>query len=210
VKPLIHTIARALFHAGGFGLLALGAFDSSPLIVPLGNDILVLALSARHHPRVLYYALMATLGSLIGCLFTDWIIRKGESGLKKFVSPKQLQYIRKQVEKHAAATLVIVSLMPPPFPFTPFVAAAAAFRYPRAKLLSFIGIGRFARFGIEGILAIHYGRWIIRQAESPWFEHLMWTLVVISIVGSAYSVYKWFRQGQGQSGHPRLTALQQD
>jgi membrane protein YqaA with SNARE-associated domain len=191
VSRIIHTIARALFHAGGLGLLTLGAFDSSPLVVPLGNDLLVLALSARNHQRMLYYAAMATAGSLIGCLATDWISRKSETGQKKFVSGKHLHAIRKQVEKRAGWTLVVASLMPPPFPFTAFVAAAAAFRYPRTKLLSFVGVARFVRFAIEGVLAIHYGRWIIKQAESPLLDHVMIALVVISIGGSAFSIYQW-------------------
>ena len=48
MRPILHIIARALFRAGGLGLLTLGAFDSSPLVVPMGNDLLVLALSARY------------------------------------------------------------------------------------------------------------------------------------------------------------------
>ena len=195
MKPLIHTIARALFHAGGLGLLTLGAFDSSPLIVPFGNDLLVLALCARYHDRVLYYVLMATAGSLIGVFATDWVGRKSEDGLKKVVAGKHLKYIRKLVEKRAALTLVIVSILPPPFPFTPFVAAAAAFRYPRARLLSFVGAGRFVRFSIEAALAVHYGRWIVRQAQAPFFEHIMLALLVISIVGSALSIYRWKSNG---------------
>ena len=67
MRPIIRIIARALFRAAGLGILTLGAFDSSPLVVPLGNDLLVLALCARYHDRMLYYAVMATLGSLIGC-----------------------------------------------------------------------------------------------------------------------------------------------
>src|ERR1700724_2477187 len=94
VRPIIHIIARALFRAGGLGLLTLGAFDSSPLVVPLGNDLLLLALSARYHERMFYYAAMATVGSLIGCLATDWISRKSESVQKKLVSSKHLVYIR--------------------------------------------------------------------------------------------------------------------
>lgn len=199
MKPLIHTIARALFHAGGLGLLTLGAFDSSPLVVPLGNDLLVLALCARYHDRMLYYVAMATAGSLIGVFVTDWIARKSESGLKKLVPAKRLGSIQKLVEKRAAATLLVVSLLPPPFPFTAFVAAAAAFRYPRSKLLTFVGVGRFIRFTIEGALAIHYGRWIIKQAESPLLEHIMIALIVISIAGSAFSVYRWL----GEPGRRR-------
>jgi len=174
-------------------LLTLGAFDSSPLVVPMGNDLLVLALSARYHERMLYYAAMATLGSLIGCFVTDWISRKGEGGLKRLVPGRHLDFIRKQVKKRAGWTLVVVSLMPPPFPFTVFVAAAAAFRYPRSKLLSFIGMGRFARFAIEGALAIHYGRWIVQQAQSPLLDHVMIALIAISLVGSAISIFQWMQ-----------------
>ncbi len=206
MRPIIHTIARALFHAGGLGLLTLGAFDSSPLVVPMGNDLLVLALSARYHQRVLYYVVMATVGSLIGCLATDWISRKSEGGQKKIMSGKHLDYVRKLVEKRAGWTLVAASLMPPPFPFTAFVAAAAAFRYPRIKLLSFVGAGRFVRFAIEAALAIHYGRWIIKQAESPVLDHVMIALIVISIAGSAFAIYQWFDASSGKRGTHRSVA----
>ena len=191
MRPIIHIIARTLFHAGGLGLLALGALDSSPLVVPIGNDLLIMALSARYHERVLYYLLMATAGSLLGSLVTDWLGRKSERGQKKLLSTKNLDYIHKQGKKRAGWALLVASLMPPPFPFTAFVAAAAAFRYPRSKLLSFVGVGRFLRFAVEAALAIHYGRWIIKQAESPWLDHIMIALIVISIAGSAFAIYQW-------------------
>jgi len=166
----------------------------------MGNDLLMLALSARYHQRVLYYVVMATVGSLLGCLATDWISRKTERGQKKFLSGKHLEYIRNLVEKHAGWTLVVASLMPPPFPFTAFVAAAAAFRYPRTKLLSFVAAGRFLRFAIEAALATHYGRWIIKQAESPLFDHVMIALIVISMGGSAFAIYQWFDVASGKPG----------
>jgi len=198
LRRIIHSVARALFHAGGLGLLTLGAFDSSPLVVPMGNDLLVLALSARYHERVIYYVLMATAGSLIGCFATDWISRKSQSGLKKVLSGKHLAHLRKLVERRAGWTLVVASVMPPPFPFTAIVAAAAAFRYPRYKLLSHVAVGRLMRFVIEGALAVHYGRWIIKQAESPLLDHVMIAVIVISIGGSAVSLYQWIERPSGQ------------
>ena len=59
MQPIVHIIARTLFRMGGLGLLTLSAFDSSPLVVPLGNDLLVLALCARYHDRMLYYVFIA-------------------------------------------------------------------------------------------------------------------------------------------------------
>jgi membrane protein YqaA with SNARE-associated domain len=194
--PTIRIIARALFRAGGLGLLTLGVFDSSPLILPFGNDLLLLALSARFHNRMIYYALMATLGSLIGCLVTVWLSRKGGDRLKGVTSGKRLGRVQKLVQKNAAWTLLSASLLPPPFPFTAVVAAAAAFKYPRNKLFSFVGAGRFTRFLIEGALAIHYGRWIIRQAQSPILEDAMIALIVIAIAASLFSIYRWTGKGK--------------
>jgi hypothetical protein len=48
------------FVSWGLGLFTLGALDSSPLVVPSGNDLLVLALSTRYHERVPYYVVTAT------------------------------------------------------------------------------------------------------------------------------------------------------
>jgi membrane protein YqaA with SNARE-associated domain len=201
----MRIVARAFFRAGGLGLLTLGALDSSPLVLPIGNDLLMLALSARHHERMLYYAAMATMGSLIGCLVTDWISRKGERHIKKLVTGKALDSIQSQVKKRAGWTLVAASLLPPPFPFTAFVAAAAALRYPRKKLFGFLSFSRFARFAIEGALAIHYGRWIVRQAQSPVLEYGMLALIAGSIVASAFSIYNWMARSSGARQAPRLT-----
>jgi hypothetical protein len=43
----------------------------------------------------------------------------------------------------------------------------------------------------EGALAIHLGRWIIRQARSPILEDFMIALIVISTAGSVFSIYQW-------------------
>jgi len=198
MRLAIRIIARALYRAGGLGIFALGVFDSSPLVLPFGNDLLILALSARHHDRVIYYALMATLGSVIGCLATVWLSRKGGERLKDSSSGKRFGRVQDLVQKNAAWTLLSASLLPPPFPFTAVVAAAAAFRYPRKKLFTFVGVGRCARFLIEGALAVHYGRWIVRQEKSPVLEDAMIVLIVITIAASIFSVYQW----SGKKKHP--------
>ena len=171
------------------------------MVVPFGNDLLVLALCARYHDRVIYYVAMATVGSSIGCLITDWITRKSVSRLKNAKSRKSLDYIRMHVEKRAAWTLVVASVLPPPFPFTAIVAAAAAFGYPRSKLLSFVVLGRLLRFAIEGALAVHYGRWIIRQARSPLLDHVMIALIVISLCATAFSIYQWSEENKRTAQH---------
>ncbi len=186
-------------HLGGFGQLILGVLDSSFLFMPLGNDLLMIVLSVRNHGLMVYYAVMATIGSVVGCLVTDLLVRKhGEEGLEKYMSGKRLGYVKKKVTHSAAWALTLASLMPPPFPFTPFVAAAAALQYPRKKLLTVIAVTRMIRFTGEGFLAILFGRRILRWARSPYVQGAVIALIVICVVGSAVSVIGWIKRSKSK------------
>jgi membrane protein YqaA with SNARE-associated domain len=201
----MHLILRHLAHffiaLGGWGLLTLGTLDSSFLFFPLGNDLLIVLLTTQHHQLMPYYAAMATLGSVLGCFITDVASRKaGEAGLKGRVSGRRLAYVQKQVEQRGAAMLAVASLMPPPFPFTVFVMAAAALKYPRVRLLGIIAAARLTRFLLEGWLAIHYGRHLIRMSQSTGFESIVLTLVVICIGGSVWSIVSWARRSRSGRG----------
>ncbi len=194
MKSFISYLATALLHLGGLGLLILGVVDSSFLFMPLGNDVLVVAMTANSESvlKMLYYAAMATAGSVAGCLIVDVVARKGgEEGLEKRVSKRRLEYVKKKVRNRAGWALTFGALMPPPFPFTALVGAAAALAYPRKKLLTVIGVSRFVRFSIEGALAIVYGQGILRLAKRPVVEWLIGGLVVVSLAGSAFSMYRW-------------------
>ena len=59
------------------------------------------------------------------------------------------------------------SVAPPPFPFTPFVMAAAALQYSRCKMLVVVGVSRMVRFAILGLLALRFGVSLLRWAQSP-------------------------------------------
>jgi membrane protein YqaA with SNARE-associated domain len=186
-------------HLGGFGQLILGVLDSSFLFMPLGNDLLMIVLSVRNHGLMVYYAAMATIGSVVGCLVTDLLVRKhGEEGLEKYMSGKRLGYVKKKVTHSAAWALTLASLMPPPFPFTPFVAAAAALQYPRKKLLTVIAVTRMIRFTGTGFLAILFGSRILRWARSPYVQGAVIALIVICVVGSVVSVIGWIKRSKSK------------
>ncbi len=57
----------------------------------------------------------------------------------------------------AGFAAAVAALAPPPFPFTPVIAAASAFSYPPWKLLSVIAGARLVRFTIIGLLAVWLG-----------------------------------------------------
>jgi membrane protein YqaA with SNARE-associated domain len=184
----------ALAHLGGFGLLILSTLDASPLFFPLGNDLMMVALTAREHKHMPYYAVMAAIGSVLGCLTVDLPSRKGgEKGFEKVVSPKRFSRIKKRAGKNAAWALIVACLMPPPFPFTPIIAGAAAFQYPRKKLLGVVFIARLVRFTIIGVLAILFSHRIIELARSRVVQNSVLVLIVVSVGISAYVIFRLLR-----------------
>ncbi len=121
MSPIVRQLFRFFAHLGGFGLLTLGMLDSSFLFLPFGNDLLMIAMTARRRHLLPYFALMATVGSVLGCALTDLIGRKGgEEGLAKRASPKRFEYVTDKIKKNAGWALAFASLMPLPFPFTSF------------------------------------------------------------------------------------------
>jgi hypothetical protein len=192
----VHSLVRSLFlffaHLGPFGLLLLGALDSSFLFLPLGNDLLLVALTARRHAMLPLDVLMAATGSVIGCWLLDLLMRhKGEEGLNKMMPPKRVEYLKRKIGERAGLALAVASLAPPPFPFTPVVAAASAFQYPRVRLLTVIAAMRVVRFAIIGALAIKFGRHILRIAQAPAFHWAVLVFLAICLIGSAMSVRGW-------------------
>ena len=213
MKHLAHSLFILFMKFGGLGQFALGVLDSSFLVMPLGNDLLMVALAARRHSFLLmtYYAAMATAGSVVGCLLLDVVSRKGgEEVLEKHVSSGRLKFVEGKIRNNAGWALAFASLMPPPFPFTPFVIAAAALDYPRKKLLTVIAFTRFLRFFLIGILALIFGRRILRWAESTAFQYVMIFLIVVAILASVISVVGWVRKSGGRgSRQPRLVPMQE-
>jgi membrane protein YqaA with SNARE-associated domain len=180
------SLFQIAYHAGSLGLFVVSILDSSFLFLPLGNDFLMLGLSARHHERVPLYVAAATAGSVLGIVLTLWLSKKGGERLAKGRKGRTWKYVEKHMKENAGWALTVGSLMPPPFPFTLFVAAAGALRVPLKKVLPFVAAGRLLRFTIEGVLAILYGRWILSLANSRALKVTMIFMIVIAIGGSAY------------------------
>ena len=184
---------------GGPGLLILGILDSSYLFAPWGNDLLVVAMTARnpHVSAMLYYALMSTIGSVLGCLLIDLTLRPlGAKGLERHLSKRTLNRVKSRMEDKAGLTLGLSSLIPPPFPFTAFVMAASALQYPRARLLAVIGVSRMLRFTIIGFLALRYGERILKWGANPWLQRFLVLLIIVCLIGSVLSVYGWITRSR--------------
>jgi membrane protein YqaA with SNARE-associated domain len=199
VNLSIRHLLAFFLQFGLFGLLLLAIADDSFLFLPIGSDLLTVILVARHHDQLPLYVLAAATGSTNGVLLLDLVCRKGgEEGLKRLVKPKLLDYLKRQMKKHAAAALVVSCLAPPPFPFGASIAAASAFQYPRLRLLVLVFVARAARFSLVGWAAIYFGRRILRIANSAEFVWFMGGFIALCLIGSIVSIIHWVRIGRSR------------
>jgi membrane protein YqaA with SNARE-associated domain len=195
VHVLIRHVLLWLIRLGVFGPLILGIVDSSFLFFPFGNDLLVVALTARDHAHLPLYVLTASIGSVMGVLLLDLAVRKGgEEGLEKLMNRSRLEHLKKKIKQRAALAVGVACLAPPPFPFTLVVAATSALQYPRARLLGVVFAGRIIRFTLFGLLAIWYGGGILRIARSTEFEWFIFAFIIVCTVGSILQVMRWLRR----------------
>jgi membrane protein YqaA with SNARE-associated domain len=202
MHELVRQAIQFFYRMGGLGLIGFGILDSSFLFLPLGNDLLMVMLTARKPESFWYYALMATTGSLIGATLTDAVSRKlGEAGMARMANPDRVKKLRKRLDKHAWWFLILAAMLPPPFPFTVFLIAVSGMQMKRWRVLSAVAAGRGLRFLVIGLLAYHYGRQIIRMSERPEVETFVIVLAVISIIGSVLSVMKWVQSTRAKSGN---------
>jgi len=184
---------------GFLGLFLMSALDSSFLVLPFGNDLLLIALisSDRNSLTWIGYVIVSAFGSVLGVFVIDLIMRKaGEKGLERFISPKKIEKLKNKMENKAGITVFLATLIPPPFPFTPAVMTASALQCPKPKLFGAVFVGRLLRFGIVAVLALYFGRQVIAFVNSDVVTYIVYALMAIAIIGSTLSLLRWFKKNK--------------
>ena len=192
LHPLLAVpIWRQLRRLGGPGLVLLGLADNS--VIPLigSVDVLTIWLAARHHEPWPYYALMATLGAVIGGYITYALARKGgKETMERKLSKKRAAQVSKAFARWGFAAVAIPAVLPPPFPFVPFLLAAGAMQYSRKKFLAALTLGRGVRYTIAAALGFHYGRHILRFF-SRYYKPAMAVLIGLAVIGAILSLIQY-------------------
>ena len=151
-------LRNALLPYGGFGLMVLAMCDSSFVSLPEVNDILLMTFAINEPESMVKFALLTTLGSVIGCALLYAVGRKGgEAFLRRSFADEKLARIHRWYQRHGVLAVIVPSLLPPPTPFKVFVLSAGTFGISWPKFLTAVVIGRGIRYFSEGILAVIYG-----------------------------------------------------
>jgi membrane protein YqaA with SNARE-associated domain len=186
---------RFLFQIGYFGPMVMGILDSSFLVLPFGNDLMVVALVARHPHGIPWYILSAACGSTLGALILAVTARKiGEEKLRKIVGDKRYEKLKDRIARRAGVAIAIADLAPPPFPFTTVIAAVGALGYPLWRLALINFVARAVRFTVLALLALRFGQAFTGIAKSGPFEWGMVVFIAACLVASGFSIWQWVRK----------------
>jgi membrane protein YqaA with SNARE-associated domain len=160
---LARSLRRWIFHLGGLGFIPLGLLDSSIIPLPGSMDVLTIFLSARTQGLWSYYAVMATVGSVIGGFVTYRIARKGgKETLERRFPRKTAEKVCRIFGRWGFGAIAIPALLPPPAPMIPFLFAAGAMQYSVKKFLVALTLGRLVRYSLLAFLAARYGRQMLK------------------------------------------------
>ena len=154
----VTTWVKATLPAlGGLGVFLSAFLDSSFIPLPLVTDLIVVDLSSRNPARMPYYAGMAAIGSVAGCIWIYALARKGGQAYYRNKQQKRSGRIRNWVQKYPFASVLLPAVAPFPVPFKPFVIAQGVFQVPFVPFVVGTFVGRGALFFVEGFLGVRYG-----------------------------------------------------
>lgn len=190
MRSFITWLYGSALVLGGPGLFAVAALDSSFISLPQINDLLVVLMVTQHKGWMLYYAGMATLGSVVGCFAIYYLAGKGgEAFLRKRTNPGRLDRTLALYRRHGLLALMVPALLPPPAPFKLFVLGAGLAGVRPVPFVVAIAVARGVRYVALGVLAIYFGDAALELMRTRGREVALWVVAVILLGAAAW----WWR-----------------
>jgi membrane protein YqaA with SNARE-associated domain len=203
LKTIGHILARytawilhLLGPLGIFGVFVIAFADSALLGMPV--DAAVAFYVYQDHRRLLFYVVMASLGSALGSV-PLYIIGYvgGEKVLRKRISEERFLRIHRSFEQHEFWALMFPGMLPPPMPFKIFVLGAAVFEMRFRDFVAAIFAGRFVRFLVLSLLTLWFGPQIVGLLGMVFRRHFYWVLGVVALGIFAGLMWWWSKRPRG-------------
>jgi membrane protein YqaA with SNARE-associated domain len=184
---------------GYFAPLAMGILDSSFLVLPFGNDLLIVVLVANYHAGAPWFVVSAACGSTLGVLLLALVSHKlGEAGVRRIAGEKRYDKLKNRIGERAWFAITVGAIAPPPFPFTVVIAAVATVDYPVWRILVFTFFARAARFAALAVLAVEFGKAVLGVVKSAPFQLAVIVFIALCAVASVFSIWRWLRHSRGK------------
>jgi membrane protein YqaA with SNARE-associated domain len=194
---------KVVAFAGGLGapgLFLISFLDSSVLSFPIINDLLLIEFCMQHPARMALYALMATSGSVLGCVLLYYLARMGGEAYFHRKAGARAFAIRHWVERNGFGGMLIAALLPPPTPFKVFVLAAGGFEAPVFGFTAAITLARVFRYFGVGYLAARYGANAMPYLAAHKFRVAM---LAVTLVIVSYAISRWMLRHKPQPEQPK-------
>ncbi len=201
VARIVAWIQAFALGIGGPGLFVVAFLDSSFLSLPEINDLLVVMLVIEHKARMPYYALMATLGSVTGCLVLYGLGRRGGEALvrRRFGGPRMARALAVS-KRYGVLAIAVPAVLPPPAPFKIFVLLAGVAAVPLWQFATTIALARGFRYFAVGVLSVRYGDDAIAFIEANGRAVALVLVGLIVVGGLAWIL--WRRRRGTATGGP--------
>jgi len=127
------------------------------------------------------------MGSTVGCVCLYRLSqRAGKRALARFSQSKQ-KLVKDLIDRYDVMSVLVASLLPPPFPFKLFVVSSGVFRLNLVRFTLAVAGGRLFRYLLEGYLAARYGDHAkeLLAHYYPTIGIVLAALIVIFFVGRA-------------------------
>lgn len=195
VGHALEELLEWLIAYGWLGLFGISLVDSAGVPLPGGPDAAMILLSANSHSMMVVFALAATAGSTIGCTLLYLIARRAGSAALKRIAPEKRDRIENLLGRYDMIAVMVPAVLPPPFPFKPFVLSAGVFKLKVSRFVAAIFVGRAIRFLIEGWLAIKFGE----EAGALIRRNGLTVLAVVGIITLVVLAFKRYRARRAPS-----------
>lgn len=167
----------------GWALFLIAFTESS--FFPIPPDVLLIALAVALPKRAFFYALVCSIGSVLGGMFGYFIGLElyevvGSRIISFYGLEQQYQAVRSLYESNAFSAIAIAGFTP--IPYKVFTIAAGAFQVSFETLVLASSVSRPARFFLVAGLFYYFGP-RIKPYIDKYFEILTVIFVVLLVAG---------------------------
>jgi membrane protein YqaA with SNARE-associated domain len=194
MDELLAAVQPAVDRWGGVGMAIIAAIDTSFVSMPNVNDLLIVWQTIKFPDQWWYFALMTTLGSVVGSQIIYEIGRRGgEAFLRKRFRPAHIARVQGLFERYGLVVMLAIAFAPPPAPYKIFVLLAGVGGVRPMQFALAVAAGRGARYLAEGWLARVYGEAAAAFIRRHLAEVTIGLLGVVAVAGLGWWVWRRWR-----------------
>lgn len=188
ISELVDWTQRTFEPLGAAGLFILAFIESS--FFPIPPDLLLIVLCLGRPEFALLFALVCTIGSVLGGMFGYMIGRVAEDKLLvRFIKKRRIEQAHRMFERYGPFAVLVAAFTP--IPYKVFTISAGLFYLDFKKFIIASFIGRGIRFLTVALLVMMWGRLMVDFIEK-YFNVITIAVVVLGIIG--YFAYRLLRR----------------